>query len=446
MSKITQVIKRSGAIVPFNPGRISNAIYRAAVSVGGRDKERAEWLTEQVVALLEQHGSQGHIPHIEEIQDIVEGVLIENGHAQVAKEYILYREKRALTRQGSASDTTQHTGNIPWSKIWRSLDWAIEHNLHTVEALNARISAGEFGAIVQESEAAYEEEVRQAAKKIAERGAELKMVIISGPSSSGKTTTTTKLEQHLKQTGLKFVPLNVDHYFYNLEMHPQDEFGDYDFETPQALDLELIDDHLQRLMRGEQVSIPFYDFKTSQRSMDQTPMQLQADEILLIDSLHGLFPKMTSGISDEAKFKVYLEPLLQMRASDGKYIRWADLRLMRRMLRDAAHRAYDPQKTLLHWHYVRASELRYIIPYIGTTDVIINSSMPYEVSLYRPLLLERFAEWEVKYKEDPLRHDAHERALRLHKLLQDVEAVEDDSAVPSDSVLREFIGGSSLQY
>jgi uridine kinase len=180
--------------------------------------------------------------------------------------------------------------------------------------------------------------------------------------------------------------------------------------------------------------------------MDQTPIQLKEDEILLIDSLHGLFPKMTSGISDSSKFKVYLEPLLQMKGPDGRYIRWADLRLIRRMLRDAVHRAYDPQKTLLHWHYVRASELRYIIPHISTTDVIINSGMPYEVSLYRPLLLDRFAEWEVRYKEDPLRHDAHERAARLHQLLQEVEPVEDDSAVPSDSVLREFIGGSSLEY
>jgi len=444
MNKITQVIKRSGAIVPFNPARISNAIYRAAVSVGGRDKARAEWLTEQIVELLEQRSPQGHIPHIEEIQDIVEGVLIENGHSQVAKEYILYREKRALTRQDT--DTTQHTGNIPWSKIWRTLDWAIEHNLHTVEALNARVSLGEFEAIVLESEAAYEEEVLQAAQQIAARSAELKMVIISGPSSSGKTTTTIKLEQRLKKNGFKFVPLNVDNYFYNLEMHPKDEFGDYDFETPQALDLELINNHLQRLIQGEQVSIPFYDFKTGRRSMDQTPMQLKEDEILLIDSLHGLFPKMTSGISDSSKFKVYLEPLLQMKGPDGRYIRWADLRLIRRMLRDAAHRAYDPQKTLLHWHYVRASELRYIIPHISTTDVIINSGMPYEVSLYSPLLLDRFAEWEVKYKEDPLRHDAHERAARLHQLLQEVEPVEDDSAVPSDSVIREFIGGSILEY
>jgi uridine kinase len=114
------------------------------------------------------------------------------------------------------------------------------------------------------------------------------------------------------------------------------------------------------------------------------------------------------------------------------------------MLRDSVHRAYNPQQTLLHWHYVRTSELRHIIPYIGTTDYIINSSMPYEISLYKPKLLKNFIEWEKIYKDDPLRQDAFERASRVRNMLEDVEGVDDDSPVPSDSVLREFIGGSSL--
>jgi uridine kinase len=116
------------------------------------------------------------------------------------------------------------------------------------------------------------------------------------------------------------------------------------------------------------------------------------------------------------------------------------------MLRDEAHRAYNPQKTLEHWHYVRASELRYIIPHINQTDYIINSGMPYELPLYRPKLLDRFVEWEQKYVSDPLRHDAYTRATRVLKVLQAVEPIEDDSPVPPDSVLREFIGGSSLKY
>ena len=445
MSKITHVVKRSGAIVPFNQERITNAIYRAAVAVGGRDKDRAQWLSDQVVLLLEETCPPDHIPHIEEIQDVVEKVLIENGHATVAKDYILYRNEQSRRRHESAKRASRPSENIPWSKIWRVLDWAVRHNLHSVYRLNERIANGEFPQIVHESEAAYEEDVDTAAELIAERADELKMVLITGPSSSGKTTSTIKIEQRLSKVGLKFVTLNVDNYFFNLDMHPKDEFGDYDFETPQALDLPLINEHLERLITGEEVLIPFYDFKTGTRYPDRTPMRLKENEILLIDSLHGLYPPMTEGVPTQKKFKLYLEPLLQMRGPDG-YLRWTDLRLIRRMLRDASHRAYKPQMTLEHWHYVRSSELRHIIPYSTTADFIINSAMPYELPLYRARLLTEFDRWRLEYVGNPLREDALMRAERVYRMLEAITPVADDSPVPSDSVLREFIGGSSLAY
>lgn len=446
MNQITQIVKRSGATVPFNPDRIRNAIYRAAVAVGGRDRKRAEWLAAEVVRLLEEQTPADQIPHIESIQDIVEKVLIENGHAKVAKAYILYREERAQRRQADSKRASHPSDNVPWFKLWRILDWAVSMEVHTVEALNRRIRNGEFPQIVHESEAAYEDDVAGAAEMLTERRHELKMVIISGPSSSGKTTTTMKLEQRLTRTGLKFVTLNVDNYFFDLEMHPKDEFGDYDFETPQALDLPLINEHLQQLSEGKEVVIPYYDFKDGKRYLNRTPMQLAQNEILLIDSLHGLYPEMSAGIPNEMKFRLYLEPLLQMKGPDGRYIRWTDLRLIRRMLRDAVHRAYQPQATLEHWHYVRASELRNIIPYIPSTDYIINSGMPYELPLYRARLFDSFVRWSTEYRDNPLREDAFERASRIHDVLKAVEPVEDDSPVPSSSVLREFIGGSIYSY
>lgn len=136
---------------------------------------------------------------------------------------------------------------------------------------------------------------------------------------------------------------------------------------------------------------------------------------------------------------------MQMKGPDG-YIRWTDLRLIRRMLRDAKHRAYKPQMTLEHWHYVRSSELRNIIPYSSQTDFIINSAMPYELAIYRDRLFESFAQWETQFMGNPLREDAYRRAARIRRVLQAVLPVGDDSAIPSDSVLREFIGGSSLSY
>jgi len=446
MSSFAQVVKRSGAIVPFSRDRIMNAIYRAAVAVGGRNRDKASQIADQVVHLLEETCPAGHIPHIEEIQDIVEKTLIENGHAKVAKEYILYRAERKRRRQKDKRFSSRPSDNIPWSKIWHVLDWAVDHNLHTIAALNKRMAKGEFTNIVQESEAAYEEDLDTVADAIAERQRELKMVMISGPSSSGKTTTTIKLEQRLKRMGLKFTALNVDNYFFNLDVHPKDEFGDYDFETPQALDLALINQHLEQLSDGKEVAIPFYNFKTGVRQLNHTPMKLEDKAILLIDSLHGLYPAMSEGISSEKKFKLYLEPLLQIKSADGHYVRWTDIRMIRRMLRDSVQRSYNPQQTLEHWHYVRTSELRNIIPYSNAADYIISSAMPYELSLYRARMLELFAKWEEEYRGNHLREDAYQRAARIHALLKSVEPMADDAVVPVDSVLREFIGGSCLKY
>ena len=446
MSKISHVIKRSGVIVPFTPERITNAIYRAAVAVGGRDRTIAENLGSQVVQLLEQNTPEAQYPTIEEIQDTVEKVLIENGHAKVAKAYILYRDERQRTRQERAKRASKPSENIPWAKIWHILDWAVGHNLNTIAGLNERMEDGDFQAIVQESEAAYEMDVENAAEMIQQKSDLLKIVIITGPSSSGKTTTTIKLNQRLQRVGLSFVTLNVDHYFYDLEMHPKDEFGDYDFETPQALDLQLINQHLLQLVEGKEVLIPYYDFKTGHRHDNHTPMKLKPGDIILIDSLHGLYTEMTASVPDEMKFKVYLEPLLQMKDSNGDYIRWTDIRLIRRMLRDEAHRAYDPRQTLLHWHYVRTSEMRNIIPYINTTDYIINSAMPYEIPLYAARMLNQFSNWKTDYRSDPLREDAFVRADRIHAVLSQVIPFQNDTMVPGDSVLREFIGGSTLKY
>lgn len=446
MSKFTSVVKRDGTIVDFTPQRITNAIYRAAVAVGGRDKHTAEELTEKVCRVLEQHTSPGEIPTVEQIQDTVEKVLIEEGHAKVAKAYILYRAERAKLREQRAERRVEPSSNIPWYKLWRILDWAVDHDLHTVESLNERIRKGELSEIVGASEAFYQENVENAATLIAERKEELGMVIIAGPSSSGKTTTTIKLGERLARLGMRLVTLNVDNYFFDLAMHPKDEFGDYDFETPQALDLTLINEHLTRLFEGEEVRIPLYDFKTGTRQLEQTPMKLAKNEVILIDSLHGLYPAMTADIPAEKKFRLYLEPLLQLKDPDGHYVRWTDIRLIRRMLRDASHRAYDPTKTLLHWHYVRTSELRNIIPYVNTTDYIVNSAMPYEMSLYKAKLFDDFARWTKEYADDPLRADANERASRVYRLMQSLEPIEDDRIVPENSVIREFIGGSIYEY
>jgi uridine kinase len=442
---IETVVKRSGAIVPFNPERITNAIYRAAVAVGGRDRAIAERLTAQVIQLLEEQSLPGHIPTVEEIQDTVEKVLIENGHAKVAKAYILYRDERSRLRR-FRSNRIITSEYIPWAKIWHVLDWAVEHGVHSIAALNGRIAHGDFPEIVHESDKAYGEDLESASETILSRKDKLRVIIITGPSSSGKTTSTIKIGMRLKHHGLNLVTLNVDNYFFDLDLHPRDEFGDYDFETPQALDLPLINEHLGKLVAGEQVLIPYYDFKSGKRHDHQTPIKIGPDDLILIDSLHGLYPEMTLSIPDEQKFKIYLEPLLQMKGQDGEYVRWSDLRLIRRMLRDTVHRAYDPRRTLEHWHYVRSSEMHNIIPRIQEADFIVNTGMPYELPIYAAKMLDQFAQWEKEYADQPLREDSYERARRVNALLREVTPIEDDTDIPPDSVVREFIGGSCYEY
>jgi len=446
MSNVTHVIKRSGAIVTFKKERISNAIFRAAVAVGGRDKGSAEKLADEVTVLINKKYSKEIKPHIEDIQDIVEKVLIKNGHSQVAKAYILYRNNNIQRRKEKTTKASAPSSSIPWHKIWKILDWAVTNNLHTVNSLNTRIENGEFPHIVHESEQAYADEVAMAAEMISNRIDKLKMVLITGPSSSGKTTTTIKLEEILNQQGYKFKMFAVDNYFYNLADHPKDEFGDYDFETPQALDLKLINDHINRLCKGEKIKIPFYDFKTGSRFLDRTPMKLEDNEILLIDSLHGLYPEMTKAIDDAMKFKLYLEPMFQIKDNNGKYLRWTDIRLIRRMLRDSIHRAYNPTQTLEHWHYVRSSEVRHIIPYLNSADYIINSAMPYELPIYKARLGKQFKKWAEDYKNDELKKDAFMRASRVNDFLQQITGFSDESSIPGDSVIREFIGGSTNKY
>jgi uridine kinase len=278
------------------------------------------------------------------------------------------------------------------------------------------------------------------------RAAELKLVIIAGPSSSGKTTTTIKVGEALGAVGLKLKALNIDNYFFDLVQHPRDEFGDYDYESPQSLDLELIDAHLGALLAGRSIRTPLYNFKTGIRTLDQTEFHLADNEILLLDSLHGLYDDMTRSVPPARKYRLYVETLGQLRTADGTFMRWADNRLLRRMIRDHAHRNLQPMETLTHWHYVRRSELKYIIPFIGRADFVLTTALPFELPILKARLWSYFPAAMERFRSDPHRQDAYVRAKRVHDLLQPVAPLADDTCIPSTSLLREFIGGSTYRY
>lgn len=440
--------KRDGSIVPFTPLRITNAIYRAAIAVGGRDRTTAEQLAWQVIDHLRKTTSDD-APAVETVQDAIEKILIENGHAKTAKAFILYRDERTRKREGRIGDIAgpnQQGECIPWKKIWQVLNWAVDHRVATVGQLNERIREGSFGDLVKESEEAYGLDIARAADAILKRRDEVRVVIVAGPSSSGKTTTTIKIAEHLRNEGFEFVPFHVDNYFFNLEDHPKDEFGDYDYETPQALDLPLINDHLRKLLAGETVDVPYFNFMSGKREGSHEKLRISKQQILLIDSLHGLYGPMTEGIPTAAKFRLYIETLLQLRGADGTYIRWTDIRLIRRMVRDSRSRNMTPTKTLEHWHYVRRSELEHICPFVTKVDYVVNGALPYELPVWAARMKENFQTWAKSYRDNTQKADAFRRSSRIGNLLESVAPWSDETIIPENALLREFIGGSSYKY
>lgn len=439
--EITHIIKRTGEVVPLDRDKIANAIYKAAASVGGHDRQLAQRLSQEVVAMLNQCFPPEATPTVEEVQDIVEKVLIEDGHARTAKAYILYRDQRARLRKKKSAGGDGR-GYIPYQVMWKVLLWNVMHGVDTIEGLNRRVQDRSFAQLVVEVDQAFDEDISKVATAVCEHGNQLRMVVVAGPSSSGKTTTMAKLIARLRELGSDPVPMSLDNYFFDLELHPQDEFGDYDFETPEALDLALINEHLTRLVAGEMVQVPRYDFKTGTRQKETDPLSLSEDQLLVVDSLHGLYEPLTRSIPHDQKFKLYIETISQLRDDKGQFARWADIRLLRRMIRDHHHRSYDPERTIGHWHYVRRSELKHIIPYIHEADFILNGALPYELPILKKYLFHYFPDFIERWKHNPRRQDALIRAQRVYELLAAIEEFKEDSCVPGDSLLREFIGGS----
>ena len=441
---IRQIINREGNLAPYDRDRISTAIFRAMASIGKGNRTRAETLALDVErALLAAYGTEA-TPSVEEIQDIVEETLMTQGAVKVARAYIIYRNQRAQARAARAY-AFEVTDNIPYKKIYEVLRWNMDHACDSISDLNDLIAGGHFPRLIRETDQRFDEEIAECAAQILKRQHAIRLVIVAGPSSSGKTTTTAKISEYLARIGLEFKTINVDNYFFDLEQHPKDEFGDYDYEAPQSLDLKLINTHLGALLAGETVRAPRYDFKTGKRTLAVTPLRLERNQIVLLDSLHGLHQDMTSSIPAQQKFRLYIETLGQLRAADGSFMRWADNRLMRRMLRDSLHRNSQPETTLTHWHYVRRSELKNIIPFIDTADFLINSALPYEMPLLKHRLFHYFPEAAKRYHHDPCRQDAYIRAKRIYDFLLPLAAVTDDACVPTDSLLREFIGGSRYE-
>jgi len=440
------IIKRDGRVVPFRREKIVSAVYRAAVACGGRDQHEAERVTDDVLTLLARGRQRDSWPTVEEVQDLVEKALIERGHARTAKAYIVYRYEHALKRAGRES-LTYSSENVPYRKLWEALTWAIDHDCVTLRQLSGIVAEGRYRELIAASDAFYENELEAAAARIIARRDELRAVIIAGPSSSGKSTTTLKVRERLAAAGIATVPLTVDNYFFDLTDHPRVGEDDYDFETPQALDLALINEHLAELAAGRSVQVPRYDFKTGLRSGIAGTVVLPPGAVLLLDSLHGLFPGMTESLPEECKFRLYVETLSQVRGPDGRYIRWADVRMLRRIVRDMQFRGYSPRATIRHWPLVRRSEMRYIVPELRRAHALVNTFLPYELPVMKGRVEPALGPLQDEFRAGGEElQEASERAGRLRAMFAELPAVTDESVIPGRSLLREFIGGSEYHY
>ena len=318
--------------------------------------------------------------------------------------------------------------------------WVTLMGVPTIGAVNARTLAGDAGGMIKMAEAFHERKFADVADAIqranAERG--IRMVLISGPSSSGKTTSAKRLGIQLGVLGLNPVLISLDDYFVDREKTPKDANGEYDYEALEAIDLKLFNDHLGRLMKGESVDIPRYDFITGRRTWHNAPLTLDARSILIIEGIHGLNPRLTPAIPEEQKFRIYISCFTSVAMDNLSRIATTDNRLLRRLTRDYTQRGSDALATLSRWASVRRGEEKHIFPYQERADVMLNSSLFYEIPVLRP-----FAEKILREVPDTV--PEFNEARRILKFLDNFTPIPPDE-VPPTSILREFIGGSSFKY
>ena len=334
---------------------------------------------------------------------------------------------------------------LPKYKETKKLHWALDeyNDIHkildvtTIYKLNNIIKHGNIKNLIMLEEALHEKKIAQIADKIA-ANKNVKMVLIAGPSSSGKTTFAQRLGLQLKINGLKPVTISVDNYFVEREDTPRDEKGEYDFENIEAIDLELFNKHLTALLKGETIECPEFDFTVGTKRYKGKTMHLAEDEILVIEGIHCLNDKLTSQISKDHKYKVYISDLTVLNMDRLNRISTTDSRLIRRIVRDYQFRNYSAEHTLDSWAKVNRGEKRNIFPYQETADSIFNTSLIYEIAALKDIALPLLEAIPKEKKE-------HAEAVRLINILKYFESIPSEY-IPANSLLKEFLGGGYFEY
>ncbi len=329
---------------------------------------------------------------------------------------------------------------MPQKKLFNVLKestrWAEMLDISTVGALNEHITKGDMSSLMLAQEALQEQKIVELVKKIQEREG-IKFIMIAGPSSSGKTTFSHRLSIQLMANGYKPHPIGVDDYFVEREQTPKDENGNYNFEDLHAIDIELFNDNMNRLLKGEEVDMPTFNFKTGRKEYHDNKLQLGKDDILVIEGIHCLNDELSYSLPVESKFKIYISALTQLNIDEHNRVSTTDGRLIRRMVRDSRTRGASAKRTLGMWDSVRRGEEKNIFPFQEQADVMFNSALAYELCVLKPYaepLLFSIKEDEPEYQE----------AKRLLKFLDYFLPCGIEN-IPIDSIIREFVGGGCFK-
>ncbi len=307
-----------------------------------------------------------------------------------------------------------------------------------ISDLNNSCSNGKSEVFIKVAEALHEKKIGQIADDIRSRNSQVKIILISGPSSSGKTTFAKRLAIHLIVNGMKPLNLSLDNYFVDRDKTPLDENGNHDFEAVEALDIELFNQNLLSLLNGEKVEMPKFSFETGTRFYNGEILHMQPENVLIIEGIHGLNPQLTSSIPPEAKFKIYVSALAALNIDNHNRVSTTDNRLIRRIVRDYRYRKYSARETISRWPSVRQGEEKHIFPYQEEADTMFNSALLYELAVLKP-----FAE-PILLEVQPNQPEYSEatRLLGFFRYLKPLKPTE----IPPTSILREFLGGSSFIY
>ncbi len=315
-------------------------------------------------------------------------------------------------------------------------NWLDRLGIANVGALNDAIKEGRYLEVILVSEALHEQRVAEIATKIAGRSDKVRIIFIAGPSASGKTSFSKRLTVQLLALGISPFPLEMDNYFVDREQTPVDENGDFDFESINALDREQLSEDVRRLIAGEEVQLPRFNF-ISGKSEPSDVVQLHSDEIIILEGIHGLNPGLLTRVDPERTFRLYASALTQLNLDSHNRLSTTDTRLVRRIVRDARERGYSAQQTIHRWESVRRGEKRYIFPYQENADMMFNSALVYELSVLKPLV-------EPLLRQVPYGRPEYIEAKRLLALLEWFLPLEID-LIPDNSILREFVGNSILR-